>query len=248
MWSCEGRQLRLWRLKVINLADEISVVIGKKTIVYVILAVVFFAAGFSTRTVIGGNGWSAQMVEDKPAAPSGTASVQSSAGADSDPWIGGENAEVEIVEFSDFECSFCSRAVSTVKQILSEYGDRVRIVYRDFPLGFHANAQKAAEAAECADEQGRFWEYHDKLFENQRSLGVANLKRYASELGLDTPAFDECLDSNAMADEVKADFADGQAAGVSGTPTFFVNGNIVVGAQPFEAFKQIIDQELGESV
>ena len=111
-------------------------------------------------------------------------------------------------------------------------------------MGFHQNSQKAAEAAECADEQGQFWEYHDLLFANQESLDIGSLKQYAADLNLDITAFKECLDSGKYSDEVRKDFLDGQAAGVSGTPAFFINGKQLSGAQPLSAFQAIIDEEL----
>jgi len=119
-------------------------------------------------------------------------------------------------------------------------------VYRDFPLSFHQNAQKAAEAAECSGEQGKYYEFHNKIFENQSAIDVASLKTYASEIGLDQTAFDTCLDSGAMSAEVQADFADGQAYGVSGTPTLFINGTKIVGAQPFSVIEQAIEAELAK--
>ncbi len=120
------------------------------------------------------------------------------------------------------------------------------MVYRDFPLGFHKNAQKAAEAAECAGEQDKFWEMHNKLFDNGVSGGVSSFKRFAGELELDTDEFDECLDSGSMAAEVAKDMEDGQAVGISGTPGFVINGQLVSGAQPFAAFEQIIETELAK--
>lgn len=169
---------------------------------------------------------------------------------DDDAIKGDVNAPVTIVEFSDFECPFCGRYVQdTYPSIVEEYIDtgKVRYVFRDFPLNFHANAQKASEAAECAGEQGMYWEMHDVLFENQNALGIASLKTYADELGLDTDDFDECLDSGAMADEVLQDMADGQAYGVSGTPAFFINGKLISGAQPFSAFEVEIEAALAEA-
>jgi len=117
---------------------------------------------------------------------------------------------------------------------------------RDFPLNVHPEAQKAAEAAGCAEEQGKFWEMHDKLFSNQQDLSVANEKTWAQEIGLDTKKFGECLDSGKRAAEVQKDIQDGQAYGVSGTPAFFINGVPLVGAQPFAAFQQVIEQELAQ--
>ena len=153
--------------------------------------------------------------------------------------------KITIVEFSDFECPFCGRAAPTVKQVLDTYGDKVELVYKHFPLSFHPNAQKAGEASECAKDQGKFQEYHDTLFQNQQALGVDNLKQYADDLGLNTNKFNDCLDSGDKTDLVKADFAEGSSKGVSGTPTFFINGEQLVGAQPFTAFKEIIDRQLG---
>ena len=167
---------------------------------------------------------------------------------DDDPTIGNPDAKVVVAEFSDFQCPFCERAAATVKQITETYGDQILLVYRDYPLSsIHPEAQKAAEASECADDQGKFWEYHDTLFENRMSwtgIGVPKFKEYAADLSLDTAAFDECLDSDKYRDEVLSDLAYGQSLGVTGTPTFFVNDKMIVGAQPFENFKAIIDSEL----
>ena len=166
---------------------------------------------------------------------------------DDDPSKGLATAPVTIIEFSDFECPFCARFYSqTLGQIEEKYIDtgKVRLVYRDYPLGFHRNAQKAAEAAECADEQGKFWEMHDKIFDNQQAIAVSDLKRYAQEIGVNTAQFNGCLDSGEMASEVEKDFQDGQSYGVTGTPGFFINGIPLSGAQPFSAFERIIEQEL----
>jgi len=168
---------------------------------------------------------------------------------DDDPAKGSASAPVTIIEFSDFECPFCSRFYSnTLDQIDEEYikTGKVRFVYRDFPLSGHRNAQKAAEGAECADEQGKFWEMHDKIFDNQRAMTVPDLKQYAQELGLNTAQFNDCLDSGKMAEEVQKDYQDGLSYGVTGTPGFFVNGIPLKGAQPFSAFQQIIEQELNK--
>ncbi len=160
------------------------------------------------------------------------------------PSRGPENAKVTIVEFSDFECPFCSRATGTVDEVMQAYAGKVRLVFRHFPLDFHKRAQKAAEASMCAHEQGRFWEYHDTLFKNQQKLEIAELKEHAKSLGLDTAKFDQCLDSGRFEKAVKDDMAAGQKVGVSGTPAFFINGVMLSGAQPLEEFKKIIDQEL----
>ena len=120
----------------------------------------------------------------------------------------------------------------------------MRIVFRDYPLPNHQKAGPAAEAAQCAHEQGKFWEYHDKLFANQRSLGEDNLKQYGEDTGLDMAAFNACLTSGKHREAIQQDYADGQRAGVSGTPAFFVNGRFLSGAQPFEKFQTIIEEEL----
>ncbi len=160
------------------------------------------------------------------------------------PAKGPSNAPVTIVEFSDFQCPFCGRSRATVKQILETYGDKVRYVFRDFPLSFHKQSLKAHEAAHCANEQNKFWEMNAKLFESQTALDVPQLKVYAKDLGLDQKAFDECLDSGKHTKRVEADVEYGASVGVSGTPAFFVNGIPVTGARPFSDFKQIIDDEL----
>lgn len=196
------------------------------------------------------------IIQDSPSQPSSpSAPTPTSPSApidvtvDDDATKGDSNAPVTIIEFSDYECPFCGRHFQqTYPQIVREYVDtgKVKIVFRDFPLSFHPNAQKAAEAAECAGEQRKYWEMHDKLFENQNALEVNSLKQYAKELGLNIKTFDDCLDSGKMASEIQKDSEDGQNAGVSGTPTFFINGIPLTGAQPFEAFKQIIEQELNK--
>jgi len=157
---------------------------------------------------------------------------------------GPANAPIEIIEFSDFQCPFCQRANPTVDQVLKTYGDRVRFVYRHFPLGNHPNARPAAEAAQCAAEQGKFWEYHDRLFANPSKLGDGDLKQHAAALGLDTSKFNACFAAQKYKAQIDADVQAGQEAGVSGTPAFFVNGRMLSGAQPFDAFKRLIDEEL----
>jgi len=189
-----------------------------------------------------------QLKENKTSPSSEPISPPQQVSVDDDPFIGSKDAPVTIIEFSDFQCPFCKRAEPTIKQILETYGDKIRFVYRDFPLTFHQNAQKAAEAAECADEQGKFWEYHDLLFEKQTewsSDGVKKFKEYAVQLNLNTKDFNDCLDSGKMISEVNKDFQDGQSYGVTGTPTFFINNELISGAQPFEVFKQKIEEALG---
>ena len=163
------------------------------------------------------------------------------------PAKGPSNAPVQIIEFSDFECPFCFRANPIVAQVMSTYGNRVRLVYRHLPLPNHPNARPAAEAAACANEQGRFWEYHDRLFANQSKLSAPDLKQHAADLGLDTAKFNACVDSRRFQKDVDADMDAAQLLGVSGTPHFFINGRALSGAQPFEAFKTVIDEELTRS-
>lgn len=160
------------------------------------------------------------------------------------PSKGPANAPITIVEFSDFECPFCSRINPTIDQVMAKYGDKVRVVFRQFPLSFHANAEKAAQASLCANEQGKFWQLHDAMFANQRALGVDQLKAKAGELGLDAAAFGTCLDSGRHAATVKADIEAGSAAGVSGTPALFINGRFINGAVPFEQVADVIDDEV----
>ncbi len=162
------------------------------------------------------------------------------------PAKGPEKAPIVIVEFSDFECPYCGRAESTVAEVIRAYPDKIRLVYRDFPLPMHANAPKAAEAAKCAGDQGKYWDMHAKLFANQRALDAKALKGYAKELSLDQAKFDKCLDSGEKAKLVEDDHKAGGDLGVTGTPAFFVNGMLISGAQPFEAFKEIIDAELAQ--
>ncbi len=177
-------------------------------------------------------------------------------GLDNDPVLGESGALVTIVEFSDFQCPFCrSFWRDTLPQIKKNFIDsgKVKFVYRDFPLPIHPSAPKSAEAAECAREQGQYWEMHDKIFSEQDLLGqgtvqydVNDLKNWAREIGLNTKDFNSCLDSGKYQAEVEKDLADGQRAGVSGTPTIFINGRRVVGAQPYTAFAQVIEEELGK--
>lgn len=168
--------------------------------------------------------------------------------ADDDPFLGSPEAPVVLVEFGDFQCPFCARFFQTTeREIIEKYikTGKARLVYRDFPLiAIHKEAQKAAEAAECANEQGKFWMYHDMLYQRQSELSLQNYKKWAADLGLNSKQFNQCLDSDKYAAEVAKDLADGQAAGVGGTPTTFVNGRVVQGAVPFAQFKSIIEEEL----
>ena len=161
-----------------------------------------------------------------------------------DPSRGPDDAPVVIVEFSDFECPFCKRATATLDVLLERYGDQLRFVFKDFPLPSHPHAFKAAEAGNCAHEQGKFWEFHDKLFASQDALDVPSLKTYAGELGLDTEVFVSCLDEGRYAAAVNRDLSIGRSSGVSSTPTLFINGRPLFGAFPLETFDQILREEL----
>lgn len=164
--------------------------------------------------------------------------------SDDDPFMGPTDASVTIIEFSDFQCPYCRRVQPALKKLMKEYEGRVKLVFRDFPLRrIHPQAQKAAEAAQCAADQNKFWPYHDKLFATS-SLFPHDLKNYAKELGLDTKQFDACLDSNKHAQEVEKDLKDGEKAGVSATPSFFVNGQPLSGAASYERFQELVEAAL----
>jgi protein-disulfide isomerase len=161
------------------------------------------------------------------------------------PSRGPAKAPVTIVEFSDFQCPYCIKAEETVKQVLEAYPDKIRLVYRDFPLPMHPLAPKAAQASQCAQDQAKYWEMHDKMFASGGKLEVPDLKQYARDVGLDGDRFDKCLDSNEKEPVVKGHHEYGETLGVSGTPAFFINGRFLNGAVPIEEFKKIIDEELG---
>jgi protein-disulfide isomerase len=158
---------------------------------------------------------------------------------------GNPYAPVQIIEFSDFQCPYCRRAQPVIDAVLAKYGDRVSHSFRDFPLrDIHPRAQQAAEAARCAGDQGKYWEMHDAMFTNIANLGVPALKQTARALSLDGAAFDQCLDSGKHAARVRDGYALGEKMGVNSTPTIYINGRALIGAVPFEAFKQVIDEEL----
>ncbi|MBI4021365.1 MAG: thioredoxin domain-containing protein [Candidatus Aenigmarchaeota archaeon] len=224
--------------------------------------VVFVAALLGT--FLGGNAFSLTGNAVAPAAPAVAPSAPApnptptAAGTialagleDDDPVDGNPEAPVTIIEFSDFQCPFCGRFyLETLPGIQNYIADgRVRIIYRDFPLSFHPEAQPAAEAAECAKEQGKFWEFHDKVFENQGAISKSAYIQWAGELGMNVQQFTSCVETGKYRSEVQADFNAGSAAGVSGTPTFFVGpsggqGVKIVGAQPFSTFQVAIDAAL----
>lgn len=162
-----------------------------------------------------------------------------------DPVLGAANAPVTLVEFSDFQCPFCARVMPTLKKVKETYGDRVRIVWKDFPLtSIHPQAFKAAEAGQCAREQGKFWELHDRLFTNQQALQPEALKEHAAAVGLDVAKFNACFDASKYGERVQQQMSAGAQLGVGSTPSIFINGRLVSGAQPYEVFAGIIDDEL----
>ena len=160
------------------------------------------------------------------------------------PVYGNKAAPVKMIVFSDFECPFCGRVNPTIEQVKKEYGSKVAVAFKHFPLGFHKNAKPAAIASLAAHRQGKFWEMHDKLFENQRQLQRADFISYAKDLGLNVSQFEKDLDDPKLAQWVDADMAEGSKVGVRGTPATFINGRMVSGAQPYDAFKRVIDEEL----
>jgi len=164
-----------------------------------------------------------------------------------EPFYGGADAKVTIIEFSDFQCPVCIRAYAEVKKVEAAYGDNIKLVFKHFPLyEIHPYAQKAAEASECAADQGKFFEYHDVLF-TARTLDVASLKQYAALLGLDTTQFNDCLDGGLKAAQIEKERNEALSLGVEGTPTFYINNRRYVGYLTFEQMKQAIDSELAKN-
>jgi protein-disulfide isomerase len=164
--------------------------------------------------------------------------------AGNSPSRGSSSAPIELIEFADFQCPYCQAVSPTLKRVLDTYGDRIRFVYRNFPLANHPQARPAAEAAQCANEQGKFWPFHDRLFGEPGKLSDEDLKKTAAALGMDAAQFNKCVDERKYRTIVETDTRAGTDAGVTGTPAFFVNGRLLSGAQPFDVFKRVIDDEL----
>ncbi len=163
------------------------------------------------------------------------------------PSRGAADALVTIVEFEDFQCPFCKKALESLQQVLIRYKDKVKLVHRDFPLQpLHPASLKAHEAGRCAEEQGKFWEYRDLLYKNAPAAGPEQLTSYASQLGMNLPDFKKCLDSDNFKAVVQKDEEEGVRLGVQGTPAFFINGRLLSGAQPESEFAHIIDEELNK--
>ena len=164
--------------------------------------------------------------------------------ADDDPFLGTDGAPIEIIQFAEFQCPYCGKEGDTKEKLLAEYPGKLKIVYRDFPLGFHDRAIPAAIAANCAGEQDKYWDMHGILMKNQTKLQDTDLAGFAKEVGVDMDKWSTCLKDPAQEAEVNKDMEDATAVGVTGTPAFFVNGVLLSGAVPFEQFKSIIDKEL----
>lgn len=160
------------------------------------------------------------------------------------PTMGPKNAPITIIEFTDYECPFCSRVRPTITQVMDKYKGKVQYVLRDYPLPFHGNSKKAHEAAHCAGDQKKYWEMNKLLFQNQKALSIGDLKKYAKDINLNTGKFDKCLDSGKYTKKVDENQAYGSKVGVNGTPAFFIDGIALSGAQPLNAFTEIIDAEL----
>lgn len=233
--------------------------------VSIILAAVIVSGTILYSKSGSSNGEASAIIAQQPSAATGVQQLgnQSKVSTDDDPVLGDKNAPLTLVEFSDYECPFCKRSFDQLlPELEKNYIDsgKLKLVYRDFPLSFHANAHKEAEAAECARSQGddaTYFKFHDQIFtqttSNGTGLALTQLPVIARGLGLNVSQFQQCLDSGKFKDEVDKDIADGTAAGTSGTPSWFIgqsskngviSGRLVVGAQPFSAFKVIIDEEL----
>ncbi len=163
------------------------------------------------------------------------------------PSLGPSDAPVTIVEFGDYQDAYSGRSENTIRQIRANYGDKLRLVFMDFPVEKHPAGMDAARAARCAGEQGKFWEFHNAVFADQTKLAVTDLKATAANLKLDTAKFDDCLDKHKYDSDIAKDIAEGKSLGVDGTPVFFINGRMLLGAQPQQKFNAIISEELPAS-
>ncbi|KAA3642907.1 MAG: DsbA family protein [Chloroflexi bacterium] len=232
--------------------EETITITLKRSTFFAILIPIAFIVGLGSGYLLWGRGGSATTTTTTT---DGSAPVEAADQTlprydipitDEDPAIGPEDAPVTVIEFSDFECPFCRRhTLETAPQILSQYEGQIRYIFKDFPLrSIHPQADPAAEAAHCAREQGEFWAYHDLLFELSLPLGSETYIQYAEDLGLNMSQFTECVENRKYADNVQANFDFAAQLGVRSTPTFFINGIAVVGAQPFATFQEVIDGEL----
>lgn len=223
----------------------------KRTHVYAALLPVAFILGLAVGYLFWGRNTSAPT----PAAAAASASQEEQpvrryeVPEDDDPVRGAANGTITIIEFSDYECPYCQSWHQEVwGPLQAAFPDQVRLVFRDFPLPNHPNAVPAAEAANCAGEQDRYWDFHDQLFSWELGLNRDAYLEYARRLNLDMTAFTQCVDERRYADEVQADFDYAANLGVRSTPTFFINGLPLVGAQPFDVFKQVIEKEIAGEI
>lgn len=216
------------------------------------IALVFLVIGFAAgAALLGGRGTDTaaletmvrQIVAEEIANAGGLGGSPTGAAlADDDPSFGPEDAAVTIVEFSDFNCTFCTRfATETLPQLQARYGEKIRFVYRDYPI---LGGSEPAIASNCAHDQGKFWEFHNLLFANHQARSRDMYISFADELGLDSDAFATCLDDQAKVEEMTLDYIDGQTLGIQGTPRFYINSKVISGAQPFDTFALVIDSEL----
>jgi len=232
----------------------------KRTQLLAILLPVAFILGLSSGYLLWGRAAGIAKAQQSAAGNQPTSGNQAAANSgnqpvkrydvtfeDNDPVLGPANAPVTIIEFSDYQCPYCRKWYTEVfGRILSTYANKVRFVYRDFPLtSLHPEAEPAAIAAHCAGEQGKYWEFHDLIFGGQLGLSATSYTQYAGNLNMNIEKFSTCISSEKYKAEVESDLKYASNLGVRSTPTFFINGIAVVGAQPFEVFQQVIDQELG---
>ena len=250
---------------VVEAAD--NTVTFKRSHLYVVLLPLAFVAGLTFGYIFWGRDLPTESSESAAAAVQQEAEQPAAAAnaaeeevppefrrydvpEDDDPVFGPAEAPITIIEFSDYECPFCRKwHIEVWPELQASYGDQIRLVYRDFPLtNIHDNAVSAAAAANCALEQDMYWPFSEKLFSMEYNLGRTAYQTYAEELGLDMELFNECLESGRYVAEVEGDFEYATGLGIRSTPTFFVNGIPVVGAQPFEVFKSLIDKELAGEI
>jgi protein-disulfide isomerase len=231
--------------------DKTSFAFGLVAGIAVISVVILLNQNFKSDGAVAGEvvkNDAAAVAPSQPSQPDAVAPAASVKPLSKDDHVKGDpNAKVVLIEYSDFQCPYCLRHNETMQQIADAYGDKIAIAFRHFPLtSIHPEAQKAAEASECAAEQGKFWEMHDKIFEANAAgnMNVAAWKQLAGTLGLKTEQFNSCLDSGKYAAKVRQDTSEGGDAGVQGTPATFVNGQLVSGAVPYDQFKQMIDGSL----
>ena len=230
-----------------------AIIIASVLVSFAIIGASFFVASSLDRATVELSGLTATL-EEMPVAAAGAppsnrpqrpdANREYKVAVDEAPVMGGKNAKVTIVEFSDFQCPFCNRVTPTLTQIREEYGDDVRIAFKHMPLSIHAQAPAAHAASEAAHRQGKFWEMHDLIFANQRDLSAATFEKYAQQIGLNVDQFKRDSASSDVKKRVADDLREASKLGITGTPSFFINGRYLSGAQPFANFKRLIDEAL----